>query len=72
MTLEAIRDLVGGGEIVGSPDFVCESVASLDRAGPDQLSFVKDRNFLDRAMNSGAGALHWPPTSTTRISMPLE
>jgi UDP-3-O-[3-hydroxymyristoyl] glucosamine N-acyltransferase len=60
MTLDAIRALVGGGEIVGSPEFVCESVASLGRAGPGQLSFVKDRRCLENARTSRAGALLVP------------
>ena len=60
MTLDAIRAIVGGGEIVGSPEFVCESVASLGRAGPDQLSFVKDQRYIDIARSSRAGALLVP------------
>jgi UDP-3-O-[3-hydroxymyristoyl] glucosamine N-acyltransferase len=60
MTLEQIRVLIGEGEIIGSPDFVCESVASLDQAGHDQLSFVKDQRFVDQAKSSNAGALLVP------------
>jgi UDP-3-O-[3-hydroxymyristoyl] glucosamine N-acyltransferase len=60
MSLEAIRDLLGGGEIVGSPGFVCDSVASLGRAGAEQLSFVKDERYLESARSSRAGALLVP------------
>jgi UDP-3-O-[3-hydroxymyristoyl] glucosamine N-acyltransferase len=60
MTLEAIQALLGGGEIIGSPEFVCESVASLGRAGADQLSFVKDERYVETARASRAGALLVP------------
>jgi len=60
MTLDAIRTMIGAGEIVGSPEFVCESVASLGRAGPDQLSFVKDPRYIESARTSRAGALLVP------------
>ena len=60
MTLEQIRTLLGVGEIIGSPDFVCESVASLERAGSDQLSFVKDQRYGEQAKSSNAGALLVP------------
>jgi len=60
MTLTEIQTFVGEGEIVGSPDFVCRSVASLDQAGTDELSFVKDRRYFDKAQTSAAGALLVP------------
>jgi len=60
MTLEQIRALIGEGEIFGSQDFRCESVASLDQAGHDQLSFVKDQRYVDQAKRSKAGALLVP------------
>ena len=60
MTLEQIRTLLGVGEIIGSPDFVCESVASLERAGSDQVSFVKDQRSGEQAKSSNAGALLVP------------
>jgi UDP-3-O-[3-hydroxymyristoyl] glucosamine N-acyltransferase len=60
MTLTEIRSFIGEGEIVGSPDFLCRSVASLDEAQGDQLSFVKDRRYFDRAQETGAGALLVP------------
>jgi len=60
MTLEQIREHIGEGEIIGSPGFVCESVASLDQAGGDQLSFVKDQRYAEQAKKSAAGALLVP------------
>jgi UDP-3-O-[3-hydroxymyristoyl] glucosamine N-acyltransferase len=60
MTLEEVRDLIGGGEILGNPGFFCSSVASLDHARPDQLSFVKDSRYFDEARRSQAGALLVP------------
>lgn len=60
LTLSAVRTVIGAGEIVGSPEFVCESVASLGRAGPDQLSFVKDLHHVESARASRAGALIVP------------
>jgi UDP-3-O-[3-hydroxymyristoyl] glucosamine N-acyltransferase len=60
MTLEEIRTFIGEGEIVGSPSFFCRSVASLEKATADQLSFVKDPLFIDQARGSRAGALLVP------------
>ena len=60
MTLAEIQAYVDEGEVVGSPDFFCRSVASLDKAGDDQLSFVKDRRYFDKARRTGAGALLVP------------
>ncbi len=60
MTMVGVRDLVGEGEILGDAGFICESVAVLDRAGPDQLSFVKDKGYFDAARGCSAGALVVP------------
>lgn len=57
MTLAEVRDLVGGGEIVGDESFVCRSVASLERATANSLAFVRDRRYADQAAASQAGAL---------------
>ncbi len=57
MTLEEIRSLIGGGEIFGDPNFNCESVASLEQAGPGDLSFVKSNRYAEQACRSAAGAL---------------
>jgi UDP-3-O-[3-hydroxymyristoyl] glucosamine N-acyltransferase len=60
MTLAEIRAFIGEGEIVGLPDFYCQSVASLDQAQENQLSFVKDGRYFDKALQSAAGALLVP------------
>ncbi len=60
MTLEEIRAFAGEGEIVGTPSVWCRSVASLETAGEEQLSFVKDQRFFEAARRSGAGALLVP------------
>ncbi len=60
MTLEDVRELIGCGEIVGDPSFFCASVASLDHAGAEQLSFAKDNRYFDEALRSYAGALLVP------------
>jgi UDP-3-O-[3-hydroxymyristoyl] glucosamine N-acyltransferase len=60
LTLQEVRELVGGGEIVGDPGFECRAVASLDRAEPDQLSFVRDQKYFAAAVRSNAGALIVP------------
>jgi UDP-3-O-[3-hydroxymyristoyl] glucosamine N-acyltransferase len=57
MSLSAILEIVGAGEIQGDPEFVCASVAMLERAGPEDLSFVRDERYFDRARASRAGAL---------------
>ncbi len=59
-TLEEVRDVLGVGEVVGDGGFVCRSVASLEKAGPDQLSFVRDPSYEVRARESSAGALVVP------------
>ncbi len=53
-------------ELHGDGGFLCRSVASLEQAGPDQLSFAKDERTL-KAANTRAGALVVPAT-TTRLA----
>lgn len=60
MTLDEVRSFVGEGEIVGSTSFYCQSVASLESATEDQLSFVKHESNFERARSSRAGALLVP------------
>ncbi len=60
LTLAEVRELAGDGEIVGDPDVRCHRVATLERAGPEELSFVKSRRFLAAARESKAGALLVP------------
>ncbi len=60
LCLAEVRDLVGGGELLGDPDFQCRAVAVLERAGEHDLSFVKSTAFFDAARASRAGALIVP------------
>lgn len=56
-TLLQVRDLIGSGEIKGDPAFYCRAVASLDHAQPQDLAFVRDDRYLDKARRCLAGAL---------------
>lgn len=53
-------------ELHGDGGFRCRSVASLEQAGPDQLSFAKDERTL-RGTETRAGALV-VPAATTRLA----
>ena len=59
-TLTEVRELLAGGEIRGPGDFHCQGVASLEAAGPRDLSFVKNEGYFDAARASRAGALLVP------------
>lgn len=69
-TLDEVRGLLAGAgvgsELHGDGRFLCRSVASLEQAGPDQLSFAKDERTL-KATNTRAGALV-VPAATTRLA----
>lgn len=60
MTLGEVRDLLGHGELMGCPDFICESISSLSAAGSDAISFVRDERYFGAALTSEAGALLVP------------
>jgi UDP-3-O-[3-hydroxymyristoyl] glucosamine N-acyltransferase len=49
-----------GAVLEGDAQRVITGVASLDRAGPDQISFVTNRKYLPLAKSSRAGALLVP------------
>ena len=69
-TLDEIRALLAAegisSELHGAGGFLCGSVASLEYAGPGQLSFAKDERTL-RSTATRAGALI-VPTATTRLA----
>ncbi len=56
MTLRQLSQLVGG-RMFGSPDLSFEGVASLDDAGPKEISFVAGKGYFSAASRSRAGAL---------------
>ncbi len=58
--LGELAELVGG-EVAGDPELVLSGVRSLERAGPDDLSFVTRAVFRAQAEASRAGALLVPP-----------
>ena len=69
-TLDEVRGLLAeegiGSELHGDGAFLCRSVASLEQAGPDELSFAKDERTL-QAANTRAGALV-TPAATDRLN----
>ena len=60
LSLEEVSRLVGGGEILGDRAFRCAAVASLEAAGPEDLSFLRSAKQMARARTSSAGALLVP------------
>ncbi len=59
-----------GAVLEGDAQRVITGVASLDRAGPDQISFVTNRRYLPLAKSSRAGAL-LVPADVQDLSGPL-
>ncbi|MEW5892072.1 MAG: UDP-3-O-(3-hydroxymyristoyl)glucosamine N-acyltransferase [Pseudomonadota bacterium] len=59
-----------GGEILGDTGQRYGGIASLERAGPDQISFVVSEKHLAATRHSAAGALLVPPALAERISQP--
>jgi UDP-3-O-[3-hydroxymyristoyl] glucosamine N-acyltransferase len=53
------RDIAAltGGELVGSPDVTVRGVAPLDRAGPEELSFLAARRYLPYFQRTSAGVV---------------
>ncbi len=56
ITAEAIAALVGG-ELIGDGSVSVSSVAPLDRAGPDQLSFLSSAKYAELFAGSNAGVV---------------
>jgi UDP-3-O-[3-hydroxymyristoyl] glucosamine N-acyltransferase len=57
LTLQQIVELIEGSSVVGDSGFLCESVAPLQLAGENDLSFVRDSKAEKLAKRSRAGAL---------------
>lgn len=55
LTVKAIADLVGG-TVQGDESVSVRSVAAIDAAGPEDLTFVTDKKYADRLAGSKAGA----------------
>lgn len=58
--LGELAELIGG-EVAGDPELAVSGVRSLERAGPDDLSFVTRAAFREQAIRSQAAALLVPP-----------
>jgi UDP-3-O-[3-hydroxymyristoyl] glucosamine N-acyltransferase len=56
LTLQAVAELVGG-RVAGAGDRLVSGVAPLDRAGPDDLSFLASARYLDEFRGSAAGGV---------------
>ncbi|MEA3412457.1 MAG: UDP-3-O-(3-hydroxymyristoyl)glucosamine N-acyltransferase [Pseudomonadota bacterium] len=56
ITLESIQRAVGG-EIEGDTGFIVQGVNALDHAGEGEISYAESDRFLEKALESGAGAL---------------
>ena len=69
-TIDEVRGLLAedgiASELHGDDGFLCRSVASLEQAGADQLSFAKDERTL-KATDTSAGALV-VPAATSRLA----
>jgi UDP-3-O-[3-hydroxymyristoyl] glucosamine N-acyltransferase len=54
-----LAELAGklGGDLVGDPDVTVSSVAPLNTAGPDQISFLSDAKYLSSMQNTSAGGV---------------
>jgi UDP-3-O-[3-hydroxymyristoyl] glucosamine N-acyltransferase len=46
-----------GGKVRGNPDRTVRGVATLDQAGPDELSFLTNSRYMRAARSSNAGAI---------------
>jgi UDP-3-O-[3-hydroxymyristoyl] glucosamine N-acyltransferase len=60
LTVGAVAALVGG-ELIGSPDTPVAGAASLDEAGPGDVSFLASTGYLPHMRASRAGAVLLPP-----------
>ncbi len=59
MTSYRLDDLAQrvGGEVRGDPDRLVRGIATLEQAGPDDLSFLTNPRYRKAAAESGAGAI---------------
>ena len=56
LTLRRLHECVGG-ELIGSPDATVSDIASLDQAGPEDLTFLTSGRHLKHPHNAAIGAL---------------
>jgi len=68
-TLAALHARLGG-DLIGDGSIELSGVASLEQAGPGQLSFVVNPKYVGTAQASGAAALVVPQKLADRFSQP--
>lgn len=56
MTAAELAEAVGG-KLVGDPSVVLRGIAPLDRAGPEEVSFLASAKYVDALAETGAGAV---------------
>lgn len=66
-TLQQLADHVSG-EVVGDPNFVIESVSTLDKAGPKQITFLSNIKYLNDVGTTSAGAVIIAQESEVQIN----
>ncbi len=63
-TLEELARLVGG-KVVGDPHLIIKGIAGIEDAGPDQITFLANPRYANKARVSRAGAIivspEWQP-----------
>ncbi len=69
-SLAVLADLVGGC-VSGDPSTAVSGVASLDIAGPDQISFLANRKFLAKLADCRAAAIIVHPSLRGIVQTPL-
>lgn len=69
-TLAALAELTGG-ELCGDGDLLIAGVAGLDRAGPEELSFLANPKYRGQLERTRAGAIIVHPSLAGAIDKPL-
>jgi UDP-3-O-[3-hydroxymyristoyl] glucosamine N-acyltransferase len=66
-TLAAVATAAGGSAAAGDPERLFEGVASLAEAGPEDVSFLGERRYLDALRATGAGAVIVQPAFASAV-----
>ena len=59
-----------GGELAGDPDIVVDQIASLERAGPANITFLSNPQYAPLLKSTRAGAVILPAQGYVEISIP--
>jgi UDP-3-O-[3-hydroxymyristoyl] glucosamine N-acyltransferase len=68
VTVQTLAEMLGAIEIRGNCDIVVENAASLDKAGPGEVTFVKDASKLKSLVTSTASAVIFPKDLVDSLS----